>query len=142
MCNVAHASKKQRRGNRGHAATRTGGGAMIRGMRAAAWGTNVRSCRTSEWKRQIAAWLVILLALVTFETGRHSVHHIDDDDDLAACVVACAATNVPVAEAPPVTVAPVPDVVRFLAIDGGLPTPSTHPLDVREGRGPPRLLSA
>jgi len=111
-------------------------------MRAAVSGTTVWSCRTSDWQRLIAAWLVALLAVVTFETGRHSVHHIDDDDDLAACVVACAATNVPVAEAPPVTVAPVPDVVGFLTIDGGLPTPSPHPLGVHEGRGPPRSLSA
>jgi len=89
----------------------------------------------------IAVWLVVVLAGTAFETGRHSVHHLDEDD-LAACVVACAVTNVPVAEAPPVTPAPVPDVVRFVTSDGGLPTPSAHPLDVHEGRGPPRLLSA
>lgn len=110
-------------------------------MHAALSGIDVRSCRTSEWPRLIAAWLVVLLAVATFETGRHSVHHLDDDD-LAACVVACAVTNIPVAEAPAVTVAPIPDIVQLLTIDGGLPTPSTRPLDVHEGRGPPRLLSA
>jgi len=89
----------------------------------------------------IAVWLVVVLAGTAFETGRHSVHHLDEDD-LAACVVACAVTNVPVAEAPPVTPAPVPDVVRFVTSDGGLPAPSIDPLDVHEGRGPPRLLSA
>lgn len=115
---------------------------MIRTMHAAASTRHVRASRTSDWWRLIAVWLAVVLAGAAFETGRHSVHHIDDDDDLAACVVACTATNVPVAEAPPVTVAPVPDVVRVVAIDGGLPTPSTHPLDVHEGRGPPRLLSA
>jgi len=112
MCNVAHAYKKKR-----------DDGAIIRAMRA------------------VVTWLVLLLAVATFETGRHSVHHLDDDD-LAACVVACAATNVPVAEAPPVNVAAVADVVRALTIDVGLPAPSSRALDVHEGRGPPPLLSA
>ena len=124
-----------------HAATHVGLGAMIRAMHAAASARHVRSCRTSDWWRVIAVWLVVILAGAAFETGRHSVHHLDDDD-LASCVVACAVTNVPVAEAPPVTTAPVPEVVRFLTSDGGLPTLSTQPFDAHEGRGPPRLLSA
>lgn len=128
--------------HRHHAATRGRLGVMIRAMHAAASARHVRSCRTSDWWRVIAVWLVIILAGAAFETGRHSVHHIDDDDDLAACLVACAATNVPVAEAPPVTTAPVPEVVRFLTSDGELPMLSTAPLDAHEGRGPPRLLSA
>jgi len=112
MCNLAHAYKKKR-----------DDGAIIRAMRA------------------MVAWLVLLLAAATFETGRHSVHHLDDDD-LAACIVACAAANVPVAEAPSVTAAPVADVTCVLTIDAGLPAPSTRALDVPEGRGPPPQLSA
>jgi hypothetical protein len=110
-------------------------------MRAAVSGISVRSRRTFEWQRLIAAWLVLLLAFATFETARHSVHHLDDDD-LAACIVACAGTNVPIAEVPPVVVTPVADVVQSLPIDRAPSAVVTRPPDVPEGRGPPLSLSA
>ena len=111
MCNVAHAYKKKR-----------DVGAIIRAMRA------------------VVVSLVLLLAAATFETGRHSVHHLDDED-LAACVVACAASNVPIDEAPVVS-APVVDVVHPLPIDVAPPATVPRSLDVPEGRGPPLQLSA
>jgi len=113
MCNVPHASKKK------HSV-----GAMIPTMRG----------------RLIAAWLVLLLAFATFETGLHSVHHIDDDD-LGACVLACAANKVPIAEPPLVVVAPVADLVHALPVDGAPRVAVTRPLAVPEGRGPPLPFS-
>jgi hypothetical protein len=90
---------------------------------------------------QLAALsLALVLAVVTFETGRHSVHHLDDND-AAACVVACVASDLSIVEAPAV-IPVVLKVVRFVAPDLAPCDPSPRPPSTHQGRAPPLLLSA
>jgi hypothetical protein len=115
-------------------------GAMIPAMRAAASGLSVRRWRAFVCPLMIA-WLVVILAIATLETGLHSVHHIDDND-IAACVIAGAGAHVPIAEAPPIVSAPVADSIRLAAIGVASSEPSTRPLGVQQGRAPPPPPSA
>jgi hypothetical protein len=101
---------------------------------------SVRSWRSFLCHLLIAS-LVVIAAIATFESGLHSVHHIDDED-VTTCVIASAATHVPVAEAPPVVSAPVAGIIRFEVLDVGPSEPSTRPQDVHLGRAPPLPLSA
>jgi hypothetical protein len=97
------------------------------------------------WRRVVRhvaiAWLVVIVAIATFETALHSVHHIDDED-VTACVVATAATQVSVAEPAPVISVPAPELVDVAAIDVGPSEVSTRPVDVEQGRAPPLPHSA
>jgi len=112
---------------------------MIRAMLEGSFRDAMRVWRESAG--QLAALsLALVLAVVTFETGRHSVHHLDDDD-AAACVVACVASDLSIVEAPPVIPVAL-NVVRFVAPDFALCDPSTRPPSTHQGRAPPLLLSA
>jgi hypothetical protein len=112
---------------------------MIRAMLERSFRDAMRMWRESAG--QIAALsLVLVLAVVTFETGRHSVHHLDDDD-AAMCVVAAVTGELSIVEAPPVT-PPVLEVVSFVTPDAAPSDSHARPLDVHRGRAPPLSLSA
>jgi len=92
--------------------------------------------------RQVAfVWFAILLAVLTFETGRHSVHHLDDDE-AATCAIACIAEDTPVVGAPPVVTTPITCAICRVVVDRTPPAPSTRPLGVDHERAPPLTLSA
>jgi hypothetical protein len=115
-------------------------GAIIPAMTVPATEVSVRSWRSFVCHILIA-WLVVIAVIATFESGLHSVHHIDDED-ITTCVIASGTTHVPAAEAPPVVSAPVADIVHFEVIDLAPSEPSTRPRDVHRGRAPPLPLSA
>jgi len=99
---------------------------------------------TRSWQesagRLAVLWLVFVLTVVTFETGRHSAHHLDDDD-AAACVVAAVTGELSIVEAPPVTPM-VFEVVGFVVPDAVPSDSPTRPPAVHRGRAPPLSLSA
>ncbi len=112
---------------------------MIRVMRQQSFRDAMRVWRESAG--QLAALsLALVLAVVTFETGRHSVHHLGDDD-AAACVVAALTGQLSIVEAPPVT-PPVLEVVSFVTPDAAPSDSHAGPLDIDRGRAPPLSLSA
>jgi hypothetical protein len=95
----------------------------------------------SSRRRIVAALAVVALAVMAFETGVHSVHHLGDEAGAAQCSVASASTHldgtpeeglalrvpVPVAaETPPFQIAPV----------------ASAPFRFDSTRGPPPPLSA
>jgi hypothetical protein len=88
-------------------------------------------------RRQIALALAVVLPLLGFEVGRHSVHHLDDQQKASQCVVASATTHLngtPV-DAPkpvaPIEYAPLPAPAPP---DLAAPHRSLAP---HEGRAPP-----
>jgi hypothetical protein len=84
--------------------------------------------------------LALVLVVVTFETGLHSVHHLDDDD-AAACIVASVDNHLSIVEAPPV-IPVVIEVVRYVAPDFPHFELFARPPDAHRGRAPPPLPSA
>jgi hypothetical protein len=114
-------------------------GDMISAMSGGPSEVTTRSWRESAG--QLAAVsLALVLVVVTFETGRHSAHHLDDDD-ATACVVAAVAGHLSIVEAPTVT-PPVIEVVSFVVPDAVPSDSLTRPPEVHRGRAPPLLLSA
>jgi uncharacterized membrane protein (TIGR02234 family) len=55
-------------------------------------------------RRTVAGLLIALLAVLAFEAGVHSVHHLGDADAAAQCVVASASSDLSGAGAGPVVV--------------------------------------
>ena len=92
-------------------------------------------------RRLAFVWLAVVLAILTFETGRHSVHHLDDDE-AAACAVASTVGHSPLVDAPPVVVAPFTCAVASVVVDRTPLAPSARPLGLDHERAPPRSLSA
>ena len=113
---------------------------MIGAMSETAFGVKAGGGRRSGW-RLACLWLVLVLAVVAFETGRHSVHHLNDSG-ADACVIASAVGHLPIVEAPPAVTVPVDEVVGLVAADAAPPDPSAHPLGAHQGRAPPLSLSA
>lgn len=86
-------------------------------------------------RRAASLGLAVLLALFAFESGVHSVHHLDDPS--ADCAVASASVYVPGADIVPVHAATI-----LLAATDPLPVVEPHALPARfirpdEGRAPP-----
>jgi hypothetical protein len=118
----------------------SGVGDMIPAMSHAPFRAQLRFRRVS-FGRLACLWLVLVLVLLAFETGHHSVHHLSDDAT-AACVMASAVGHAPAVEAPPVAIVPVAQAVGSVAADAPLLGPSTRPVGVHQGRAPPPSLSA
>jgi len=92
--------------------------------------------------RQLAfVWLAVILAILTFETGRHSVHHVDENE-AATCAIASTAGHIPVVGAPAVVATPITWTVGWMVVDRTPPAPSTRPLGLDRERAPPLSLSA
>jgi hypothetical protein len=88
-------------------------------------------------RRAVALTLVLVAAVLAFETGVHSAHHLGQADEAARCVVAGVSSHLSAdvvhatADAPPVhglqariaSCAPVPVAARLLAPDAGRAPP-------------------
>jgi len=88
-------------------------------------------------RRMLAATLVVMVFVLSFEAGLHSVHHLGDSDRSGACVVASASAHLSgVSVQPPDAEPRVPasaERVTHLA-----PTPRcSFVIAPHEGRGPP-----
>jgi hypothetical protein len=89
----------------------------------------------------VCVWLILALAGLTLEIGRHSVHHADDGE-AAACVFAAVAGNAPVISAPSVVAAPPLAPVASVATAVACVDRSPLRLGTVEDRAPPHRLSA
>jgi hypothetical protein len=87
--------------------------------------------------RRLAAGLVILLLVLAFEAGLHSVHHVGDADHAAACAVGVATAHL---AGNPVEVVTI-DPIAAPSLDTALPAPpapvTLHRPAPHEGRAPP-----
>ena len=54
----------------------------------------VATCVVCRQRRAVAVTLVLVVALLAFETGVHSTHHLGKADDATHCVVASMSTQV------------------------------------------------
>jgi len=86
-------------------------------------------------------WLAVILAILTFETGRHSVHHLDDSE-AATCAIASTAGNISVVGAPAVVATPIACTVGWVVVDRTPPVRSILALGLDHERAPPLALSA
>jgi hypothetical protein len=88
-------------------------------------------------RRAVALAIVFVLALFAYETGVHSVHHLNDRAASAACVVASGATHV---AGTPVDVGAVEPLIlaslERLVLDSR-PNVEVRSLAVHQGRAPP-----
>jgi hypothetical protein len=90
-------------------------------------------------RRTLVALLVALLAVLTFEGGVHSVHHLGDEDAAAQCAIAWASSNLSGASANPGDrIAPIESETAERPLESGrlLPQRFAHPV---QGRAPPSL---
>ena len=92
-------------------------------------------------RRVVFVWLAVVLAILTFETGRHAAHHLDDDD-AAACAVASATSHTPSLTSPPVVAAAITSTVAWVVVDCTPLAPAACSLGLVHERAPPPSLSA
>ncbi len=86
-------------------------------------------------RRAAALTLAVLLAMLAFETGLHSVHHLGDPE--AGCVLAATSAHLAAVAAPTVDVVPAPLAASeslAVAASSALPDRQFRP---DEGRAPP-----
>lgn len=89
-------------------------------------------------RRAFVVLLVASLAVLTFEGGVHSVHHLGDEDAGARCAVASASSNLTGASANPVELT-APVEVEAAGLLPGWGRLSPHPTRLAQGRAPPFL---
>jgi hypothetical protein len=93
-------------------------------------------------RRAVALGLVLLSGPMAFESGVHSVHHLDSPRDMSECAVAAAATHVQgTVEAAP------PALAQLEWVGLALPVQETRPASALawppgRGRAPPPVLPA
>jgi hypothetical protein len=109
----------------------TDGGALLFAALAAGIGFGLRR------PRRVAAGLVILLPVLAFEAGLHSVHHVGAPHQAAACAVGVATAHLAGNVVEVVTV----DPIAAPSLHTALPAPSApvalHRPSPHEGRAPP-----
>lgn len=88
-------------------------------------------------RRKLALALVLLLAIFAFENGVHSVHHLNDQDRGAQCVVASASQHVAGTEVDGVRAADAPAPAEPALVPPVRIIRSARSLGPHEGRAPP-----
>jgi len=87
--------------------------------------------------RRLAAGLVILLLMLAFEAGLHSVHHVSDPHQAAACAVGVATAHLAGQTVEVVTVDPIAAPSFHDARPAPLAPVTLHRPAPHEGRAPP-----
>jgi hypothetical protein len=88
--------------------------------------------------RRILALTVALASLLfVFESGLHSVHHLDSPSEASACGVAVAAGHVHGAVGPPIPSLARPALERLAPVAAGATSPASPASPVFECRAPP-----
>jgi hypothetical protein len=90
-------------------------------------------------RQGFALALVLILACFAFETGVHSVHHLDEQRPLTQCAVAFASHHVSGTEVDVVMVDRTPAEVGATPLTGLPAAATSRPLSPHEGRAPPQL---
>ena len=107
------------------------GGGLLLAALAAGIGLGLRR------PRRLAAGLVILVLVLAFEAGLHSVHHVGDPHQAAACAVGVATAHLAGSPVEVVTV----DPIAAPSLHTAWPAPSApvalHRPDPYESRAPP-----
>jgi hypothetical protein len=86
----------------------------------------------------LALGLVVLVGVLAFESGVHSVHHLGEQGHLNPCAVASTSTNLAGLEVEPAVVLSAPAALG-LAVSLAIPAdPRALPESPHEGRAPPR----
>jgi hypothetical protein len=92
-------------------------------------------------RRMLAATLVLMAVVLSFEAGLHSVHHLGDSDRSAACAVASASAHLNgVSVQPPDAEPRAPAAAERVTHLASTPRCS-FVIAPHEGRGPPALTS-
>ena len=92
-------------------------------------------------RRLAAAALVVLVAIVAFESSLHAVHHLGDPDGAARCGVASVTSHLSGTADSPWAEQPTLDTTtEHVAISAPLPL-DTRPLNPQRGRAPPSIAS-
>jgi hypothetical protein len=92
-------------------------------------------------RRMLAATLVFMAVVLSFEAGLHSVHHLGDSDRSDACAVASASAHLTGVSVQPPDVEPrAPAAAEHVAHLASTPRRS-RAIVPHEGRGPPVLAS-
>jgi len=92
-------------------------------------------------RQAVASLLTLTLAVLTFETGVHSVHHLGDDAGAARCSVAAASNHLAgTPEDGPALSAPVPAGAEPHSIE--IPPVASAPFRCEATRGPPASPAA
>ena len=86
----------------------------------------------------VSALAVLALAILTFENGLHSVHHLGDERGAAQCSVASATTHLVGATDDPSCGAEPVVVISENRAGGALAAPARAPFRRDAGRAPPR----
>jgi hypothetical protein len=88
-------------------------------------------------RRALALAIVVLLAVLAFEDGLHSVHHLDDLAKLARCAVAGATAQLTATTVDGVASADAPLAVIAVAPEGRQADPIARSVCPDQGRAPP-----
>jgi hypothetical protein len=95
----------------------------------------IAGCRS---RRRVAGLLIALLAVLAFEVGLHSVHHLGEPPEAARCVVETVSSNLSGAAGEPMSVV-APASTADLAPHLDSLAPPRHLPRPDRGRGPPVL---
>lgn len=88
-------------------------------------------------RRNLALALVLLLAILAFENGLHSVHHLNDQDRGESCAVASASQHVAGTEVEGSLTSDVPAPAEPIRVASVRVIRSARSLGPHEGRAPP-----
>lgn len=92
-------------------------------------------------RRVAASAVVVLLAIVAFETGVHAVHHLGDTHAASHCVVASVTPHLGGATQAPATWTPHLHVTADSVVVGDAGVLVARPLSPSPGRAPPAFAS-
>src|SRR5262245_15186813 len=92
-------------------------------------------------RRALALTLAVLLALLAFETGLHSVHHLGQADQGAACAVASATPHLAATDVADVADIAAPPPMARHSLDPEPRSPRALAAPFEDGRAPPASRS-
>ena len=87
-----------------------------------------------------ATGLVLLLAVLAFESGVHSVHHLGDSERAQACVAAATSQHLAGVESDAIVVGHAPARREIAPVALAAPLPPSRPASPHAGRAPPALV--